>query len=150
MSTNKFFFFGIVAVFMLSGCSNNWFVHNNGNMPTEERIEKLEKGLSKNEVRSLLGTPSNVISLDEDTWIYMSSKIEQIAFLHPKELERNLIKIKFDENDHISKITRLDLSNGTQIAINKHKTQTYGKKMGFFEKYFGGASYDPVGMNKQH
>lgn len=124
---------------MLCSCAcDELFVSHNGNMPTKERISQLKKGQSKEEVLSLLGAPSSVVSLDKNTWIYMSSEVKQVAFLKPTEISRDVLTIKFDKYDQVSDIDRLNKKHGTEVAISDDATQTLGQDPGFFEKYFGG------------
>lgn len=141
------------ALALLGACSSatrdEWFVTHNGNMPTNERIAKLEVGDSKDEVVRLLGAPSTVVSFDKNTWIYMSSDVKRVAFFAPEEVERDVLTIKFNDNDKVSDINRLTKNDGQEVAINEHKTETLGQEQGFFEKYFGGVGqYNPfMGRN---
>lgn len=84
MSINKMICTCSLVLLLASGCStekaNEWFVTHNGNMPTNERISRIEVGDSKEEVRQILGSPSSVVSFDKNTWIYMSSDVRRIAF----------------------------------------------------------------------
>ncbi|MDD4557048.1 MAG: outer membrane protein assembly factor BamE [Alphaproteobacteria bacterium] len=146
MSINKIILSGLVALFLTTGCSKEWFTTYNGNMPTPERVSKLEKGLSKNEVIDLLGAPSNIVSLDKNTWLYMSSEVEQIAFMRPTELQRQLLVLRFDQHEQVAQIQRLSLKDGEDIKISEAYTPDVGKDLGFFEKYFGGVNqYNPMG-----
>ena len=76
MSINKLFL-TVFCLSVLSACSaskqNEWFVSHNGNMPTEERIEQVKEGVSKDDVLQILGAPSAQVSFNQNTWIYMSS-----------------------------------------------------------------------------
>lgn len=149
MSINKIFLSSLASLFLCCACSNNWFTHYNGNMPASSMVEKLEIGLSKEEVTDLLGVPSNVISLDKNTWLYMSSKTEQIAFIRPTELERDILLVRFDQYEQVEEIQKIALVDGKQIEINKDKTPSLGKNPGFFEKYFSGAQYNPMSSMPQ-
>ncbi len=152
MSTNKI----VLAVFCLSllgACSasqhEEWFVTHNGNMPAEERIARVEKGFSQDEVMQILGAPSSVVSFDENTWLYMSSDIKRIAFSKPEEVDRNILKITFDANGNVAQITRLTKADGREITPDEEKTAVNGQDPGFFRKYFGGVGqYNPfAGQN---
>ena len=81
-------------------------------MPTNDRISQLKPGQSKEEVLSLLGAPSSVVSLDKNTWIYMSSEVKQVAFFKPTEIDRDVLTIKFDKYDQVADIDRLNKKNG--------------------------------------
>lgn len=129
-------FLGIML--MLAACSSDTFINYTGNMPSEERIGQLAKGQSKQEVMSLLGSPSCVVSLNQDTWIYMSSAIKQVAFMPPEEIDRKLLVIKFNDQNNVEVIEHLDKENGEEIAISEDASANQEKEQGFFQKYFGG------------
>ncbi|MBQ8465848.1 MAG: outer membrane protein assembly factor BamE [Alphaproteobacteria bacterium] len=139
MSTDKHILFNLLFVCgTLAACSSDTFVSHCGNMPTEERIAQLQKGQTKDEVLSLLGTPSSIVSLDQNTWIYMSSEIKRVAFFKPEELNRDVLTIRFNQYNQVSEIDRLNKEQGQNLAINETQTETQGSQAGFFEKYFGG------------
>ena len=138
MSTYKHILFNVFTVIALSACSSDVFVSHCGNMPTEERIEQVKKGQTKDEVLDILGSPSSVVSLDQNTWIYMSSAIKKVAFLKPEELDRDVLTIRFNDYNQVASIERLNKQQGKQIEVNVDETTTSGNEPGFFEKYFGG------------
>lgn len=149
MSTSKILFTGLVALTLTTtACSKDWYTSHSGNMPTKERVEDVKIGMSKHEVENSIGVPSNVISMDKNTWIYMSAEMEQIAFMDQKELDRNVLVIKFDKNDHVKDIQHLTKKDGQNIKIDNDRTEVTGKEEGFFEKYFGGVGqYNPLGTS---
>ena len=143
MSINKVLLSGLL-ICSLSACSRDLFITHNGNMPSNERIEQVKLGQSKYEVKSILGSPSTVVSFDKNTWIYMSSDIERIAFLAPKEVSRDVLTIKFNEQNEVIDIDRMSEKDGKQVAISEDKTETLGQQQGFFKRFFGGVgSYMP-------
>ncbi len=153
MSTNKILFALLCSACLASCSSTNqekWFVTHTGNMPSEERIAKLEKGDSKNEVLSLLGAPSNVPSFDDNTWIYMSAEIKRVAFFKPEETERNILVVSFNDNGKVAEIAKLTQADGKNITPSRAKTEVNGQEQGFFRKYFGGVGqYNPfAGQNR--
>ena len=146
MSTRKHILFNVITIFALSACSSDVFVSHCGNMPTEERIEQVKKGQTKDEVLDILGSPSSVVSLDQNTWIYMSSEIKKVAFFEPEELDRDVLTIRFNEYNQVAQIDRLNKEKGEAVAISESETETLGNKPGFFAKYFGGVGqYIPFG-----
>ena len=151
MSRNKLLFATLLSVSVLSGCASDWFVTHNGNMPTNERISQISVGQSKQEVQYILGSPSSVVSLDRNTWIYMSSDIKRIAFFKPEEISRDVLTIKFDDNEKVSNIQRLKKENGCEVAVSTDETPTLGQQPGFFEKYFGGVGqFMPFGVSRNN
>ena len=80
-----------------SACSSDLFITHNGNMPSNERIAQIRVGQSKSEILNILGSPSSVVSLDRNQWIYMSSDIKRVAFFAPKEVDRDVLTIQFND-----------------------------------------------------
>ena len=153
MSTSKIVL-GLLCCVVLSACStakqNEWFVNHNGNMPTGERIAKIQNGSTKDEVLQILGAPSAMVSFDEKTWIYMSSDIKRVAFAKPEEINRDILRLRFDDADKVTEIARLDKNDGKEITPCQEKTEVKGENLGFFRKYFGGVGqYNPLATQNQ-
>ena len=148
MSTYKIFFFSL-ALLTLAACAKDTFVTNTGNMPSEDKIERLATGMPQEQVREILGSPSSVVSLDRNTWIYMSADIEQIAFMRPQETERRLLVVKFDDSGKVADIKHIDKSKGKELQVSEQETATPEQEQGFFRKYFGGVgTYTPIAPSK--
>ena len=135
MSIRKIFLTGLCLV--LGACSSDLFLIHNGNMPSQERINQIQTGQSKEEVAYILGSPSLKTGLNDDNWIYMSSTTKKIAFFDGKELERDILALTF-KGDSLEKIEKYDLSDANDIAIDKDETKQVEENIGFFRKYFGG------------
>ena len=153
MSTNKIVL-GLLCCVALGACStakqNEWFVNHNGNMPTEERIAKIKTGSTKDDVLQILGAPSAVISFDENTWIYMSSDIKRVAFKKPEEINRDILRLRFNNEDKVVEVARLNKDNGKELTPCTDKTEVKGENLGFFRKYFGGVGqYNPLAAQNQ-
>ncbi len=153
MSINKIFLVAF-CVTLINACSTaqqeEWFVNHTGNMPAKERIARIEVGASKDEVVNTLGLPSSINAFDDNSWIYMSSDIKRMAFLAPKETERNILRIKFNNADEVSEIENLTLVDGADLTPQKDATEVKGQRPGFFKKYFGGVGqYMPFSTKGQ-
>lgn len=67
----------------------------------------------------------------------MSSDIKSVAFMEPKEVNRRILKISFN-NDKVVEVTRLTKDDGKNISPSQERTEVKGQDPGFFRKYFGG------------
>ena len=135
MSIRKIFLTGLCLV--LGACSSDFFLIHNGNMPSQERINQIKTGQSKEEVAYILGSPSLKTGLNENNRIYMSSTTKKVAFLNGKEIERDILALTF-KDDTLSKIEKFDLSDANDIAVDQDETKQVEENVGFFRKYFGG------------
>lgn len=147
MSISKMFL--LSAGILVSACSNDIFVSHTGNMPSDDKVAMVFRGQSKKDVLEVLGSPSNVVSLDKDTWIYMSSAIKQVAFMAPKEIDREVLVVKFSEDGRVTSINKMDKQSGNQLEVAQEQTPNQEQEQGFFRKYFGGVGqYLPFGNSK--
>lgn len=120
-------------------------------MPAKADILALKRGMSQDEVRRLMGSPSAISSLDHKTWIYMNSTVKRLAFLKPQELERNVIAVEFNLDGKVDKVVQLTKDNGREIVIASDETPVLGSEEGFFRKYFGGVgSFMPMQATKEN
>lgn len=151
MSIRNIVFSTLLAVTFVAGCSTDYFNQTDGNMPAKADILALQKGMSQDEVRNLMGSPSAISSLDHRTWIYMNSTVRRLAFLKPKELERNVIAVEFNLDGKVEKVVQLTKDNGMDITMASDETPVIGTDEGFFRKYFGGVgSFMPVQPTKEN
>ena len=150
MSTHNIVFSTLAGALMLSACSTDIFNHTEGNMPSKGDILAIKQGMSQQQVRDILGSPSAVSSLDHRTWIYMNSTMKRMAFFEPKELERNIVAIEFNHDGNVVKLIELTKENGNNVKISKDETPVMGTEQSFMEKYFGGVGYMPVEPTKEN
>ena len=124
MSINKVVLLSAFLMTFSSACSSDLFITHNGNMPSNERIAQIRVGQSKSEILNILGSPSSVVSLDRNQWIYMSSDIKRVAFFAPKEVDRDVLTIQFNDQGKVSEIERLTKKDGKEIKVSTNKTET--------------------------
>src|SRR3989338_7315569 len=68
-------------------------------MSASADLDKLQAGSSKEQVRTVVGSPSTVSTVDGEAWYYISSKFETVAFYAPEEVERTVAAVYFDKTD---------------------------------------------------
>lgn len=150
MSTRNIVFSTLMgALLLIGGCSTDYFNQTEGNMPATKDIVALKKGMTKDEVRRIMGSPSVISSLDHRSWIYMNSTMKRVAFFKPEELERNIVAVEFNLDDKVEKVVQLTKENGREITIETDTTPVMGNEEGFMQKYFGGVGqYVPMQPTK--
>ena len=118
------------------GCSNQH--HTHGYIHSAYSLSKVEIGkTNKNMTRKIMGSPSTIATIKGDSFYYISNTIKSRVFLKPKEIERNIIMIHFDEKNIVNDIKHYSLQDGKTIDIINRQTVTYGKKIGIIEQMFG-------------
>jgi len=149
MSIRNIVFSTLAGVMLVSGCSTDYFNQTEGNMPPQKDILAIHRGMTQDEVRKIMGSPSVVSSLDHRSWIYMNSTMKRLAFLRPEELERNVVAVEFNLDGKVEKVVQLTKANGKDVVISTDSTPVMGTEEGFMQKYFGGVGqYLPMEPTK--
>jgi outer membrane protein assembly factor BamE (lipoprotein component of BamABCDE complex) len=121
---------------LLTGCADNIAAH--GNLPTQESMGQIQAGThTRADVQALLGTPSTTSMFDGETWYYISSQTEQMAFLKPNELSRTVIAIQFDPTGTVSDVRTLSKDDGRSVEISTRETPTRGTETSIIQELFG-------------
>ncbi len=121
---------------ILTACSP--MVDTRGNLPPAERLAKVHPGkTSRDEVAEALGTPSTLSAFGDPTWYYVSYRTETIAFFSPKEVERTVLAIDFDERGYVKGVRTLGLEDGQVVSFSDRETPTAGKEMNVLQQFLG-------------
>jgi outer membrane protein assembly factor BamE (lipoprotein component of BamABCDE complex) len=123
---------------VLAGCSP--IVDHHGYLPREGDMQKLQPGMSKVEVEALLGSPSTTatINLSGDSYYYISSVVEQRAFL-TKETDRQVLAVRFDGSDQVESFAHYGLEDGRIINFSDRTTPTRGREMTILQQLISNA-----------
>ena len=102
-------------------------------------INIIKKGVtSKNTLLNAFGSPT-IISFynDKEVWIYYSENIKHILFFKPKVIEREALVIKFDNEDRVSNIKKIDLGDeDREFFFNQNRTFVKSHKNNFFKSIY--------------
>ncbi len=108
--------FLILILFCCNSCIKT--IHISGHLLEEKELKELKNAKNKQDIESLLGSPTSSSSFGPETWYYITAKKESIAFFQDKILEQNIIAIRFKSNssiESIGKYTEKDL-NQTELV----------------------------------
>ncbi len=94
---------------------------------------------TRSTVLARLGTPSTKSIFDDNTWYYMSATYASFAYLQPRVERRNIVAIKFDDDDIVSEILEYNADDGEIIQYARRETATRGRQLGLLEQIFGNA-----------
>jgi outer membrane protein assembly factor BamE (lipoprotein component of BamABCDE complex) len=121
----------------VAGCSAN--IAHRGYLAKPGAFGQVREGMAKSEVEGILGSPSTTASVNYqgDSYYYISSTTEQRAFLNPKEVERQVIAIRFNQNDQVASLGQYGLEDGQVIEINSRTTPTKGRELSILQQIFG-------------
>jgi len=132
----KFFTLALLF-FIVSACA--FKVDKSGYMFENTDINIIKKGVtSKNTLLNTFGSPT-IISFynDREVWIYFSENIKHILFFKPKVVERDVLVIKFDSEDRVSNIKKIDLGDeDREFFFNQNRTFVESHKNNFFKSIY--------------
>jgi outer membrane protein assembly factor BamE (lipoprotein component of BamABCDE complex) len=128
----------LLTLLALTACDP--IVDNKGYVKQNEASmkDKLVIGqTSKQEVMDQFGSPSSVSSFGPETWYYIHSRKETVAFLKPEVVDQDISSIEFDATGLVTKIDGYNKEQYQEIANVKRITPTEGHSLGFFEQVLG-------------
>jgi outer membrane protein assembly factor BamE (lipoprotein component of BamABCDE complex) len=101
---------------------------------------QISEGMAKTEVEGILGSPSTTASVNYqgDSYYYITSVTETRAFLKPKEVSREVIAVRFDQNDQVTSFAQYGLEDGRIIDINSRETPVAGSELSILQDLFRG------------
>lgn len=109
-----------------------------GSIPSDSQISLVVPGVhGREDVRSVLGSPSVISTFDDNTWYYIGRQTEQYAFFKRKTVEQQVLIVRYGSDGHVDKISRLDKSDGREIDLVERETPSAGRKLGLLEQLFG-------------
>ena len=125
-----------VAALNLSGCAKD--INARGNLPPEQALTQLLPGeQTRQDVQLILGTPSTVSTLGDETWYYISAVTTQYAFYSTEEIDRNVYALSFDERGILQEVKNLGLEDGEDLQIVQRETPTMGREFSLIEQLIG-------------
>ena len=121
---------------LIAACSP--IVDSRGNLPETEDVEKIRVGAStKDEVSTVLGSPSSVATFDPNTWYYISKRTETVAFFRPDVLDQKVLTIRFDEAGLVKEVSQTGKDAAEAIDPVDRVTPTSGQSFSIFQQLFG-------------
>lgn len=124
------------CVLALAGCSPK--VHHQGKLVEKSEIEQIKVGEhNKEDVASILGSPSMQSMFQDDRWYYFSKVTETTAFLKPVAAEQDIYVVNFDKAGKVSEVKHLGLDDSRDVAHVSRETPTTGQDISVMKQLFG-------------
>ncbi len=124
------------AVIGLSACGNN--VQLRGNTPDPEDVAGIQPGVhSRQDIIDLLGSPSTVSTFQDRKWYYIGQKTEEIAFMKPEVIDRQILVVTFDENGLVEDTQMYGMDDAQEVDPVARVTPTEGRDLTLLQQLFG-------------
>jgi outer membrane protein assembly factor BamE (lipoprotein component of BamABCDE complex) len=123
---------------ILFGASCAPIVKTNGEILPDDKVQSLRVGvLKKDDVRSLLGTPTTISTFDPNIWHYIGQKVEQQPFGGPKLVEQKIVIVSFDDQGVLDAFVMRGTDAYREISYESQATPTAGHKLSAIEQLLG-------------
>jgi outer membrane protein assembly factor BamE (lipoprotein component of BamABCDE complex) len=115
------------SLLALTGCSATITKH--GQLFRQTDLQAVQPGMSQDQVRNTLGTPTTTAVIGGGrTYYYISSTQSQTAFFLPKETDRQVVAVYFNEGGTVDHIANYGLKDGKVFDFISRTTPAPGGK----------------------
>ena len=113
-------------------------IHNHGYVFSQESLAKIETNKTNMQsVREIMGSPTTISSNNGMVYYYISSVFVNETYKKPREIDRRIAAIYFDQNDVVSDMGFYGLADGNIVAFIERRTSTSGKELSLLAQMFG-------------
>jgi len=124
------------SALVVSAC--NPVMRSHGYVPNQNAPTDVTPGEDdKASVLERLGNPSTRGVFEEDTWYYVSSTREELAYFEPRMRSRRIVAIHFDPGGNVAGVDEYDLEDGRRVRLVGRETPTRGRELSILEQLFG-------------
>ena len=125
-------------------------VQDRGYIFDADDMKQVHDGDTREQVKSLLGTPSTVSTVQGEAWYYISSKFETYAFYPPEEVDRKVAAVYFNKAGVVDDIAYYGLEDGQVVDFVTRKTPTRGKELTVLQQLFSNIGrYNATGADQK-
>lgn len=119
----------------IAGCATLY--RNHGYVPDDEDLELLVVGKDTREtVGAKVGRPSTSGLLNDTGWYYVQSRWESRGALSPKEIDRQVVALTFDDRGVLENVERFGMERGQIVPLSRRVTQSSVKGVGVLRQLF--------------
>jgi outer membrane protein assembly factor BamE (lipoprotein component of BamABCDE complex) len=126
----------LVAAVSLSACVAQF--RNHGYIPKDDVLAQITVGKdTKDTVREVIGTPQAEGLLESSGWYYVRSQFKHIGAFAPKEIDRQVLAISFNDRGVVTNVERFGLEDGRVVALSRRVTTANVQGTTFLDQLFG-------------
>ena len=130
----------------LAGCAQTVLKH--GHQFQESDLKQISPGMSQEQVKTVLGTPTTTAAVGSGSAYYYISSIQtQTSFLSPKERDRKVLAIYFNPLGSVDKLAQYGLKDGKVFDYVKQETPSHAKDEGILKALFRNLGVKQLGLD---
>jgi outer membrane protein assembly factor BamE (lipoprotein component of BamABCDE complex) len=129
----------------LTACSETITKH--GHQFKESELAQVSPGMSQEQVKTVLGTPTTTAAVGTGSaFYYISSTQGQTVFLTPKEKDRRVLAVYFGQMGSVDRVAQYGLKDGKVFDYVKNETPSHTKDEGMLKALFRNLGVKQLGL----
>lgn len=136
-----------VTASLLSACGPPPRQH--GYVLSENALEQVPVGSSREQVTLVLGTPSTTSTIGGDAYYYITQTIDESPFLGREVTDQRVLAVYFDKDGKVRQIANYGLQDGKIFDFIERRTRTGGADVNLLGQLLGavgrGNPFNPGG-----
>ncbi len=132
---------------LVSGCGAQ--IDRHGHVFIDVDLQQVQPGMAKDQVQTVLGSPDTTSTIGGDAYYYISTTQKTVAFLKPREIDRQVVAVYFDRSANVQQVAHYGLKDGIVVNYYKGETPARGKDLGLLEQIFGNLANRSAFKGKQ-
>jgi outer membrane protein assembly factor BamE (lipoprotein component of BamABCDE complex) len=136
---------GLVCL-LLTACGETITKH--GHHFQDNDLQQVSTGMSQDQVRSTLGTPTTTATVGSGTaFYYISSTTGQTSFFKPVEKDRKVLAIYFNPLGSVDRVAQYGLKDGKVFNYAKQETPSPARDEGILKALFRNLGTKQLGLD---
>lgn len=124
------------VLLMSVGCTTLY--RNHGYAPTDDQLSEVLVGVdTRATVFDVIGPPTAGGVTNNGGFFYVQSRFRLLGPFEPREIDREVVAIRFDEAGTVTNVERFGLENGNVVALSRRVTQDNVRDTTFIRQLFG-------------
>ena len=134
------------ACALLSACGET--VTKHGHHFQQNDLNQISPGMTEDQVRTTLGTPTTTASVASGTaYYYISSTTGQTSFFKPVEKDRKVVAIYFSPVGAVDRVANYGLKDGKVFDYVKQQTPSPARDEGILKALFRNLGTKQLGLD---
>jgi outer membrane protein assembly factor BamE (lipoprotein component of BamABCDE complex) len=120
---------------LLTACTETITKH--GHQFQDNELQQVTRGMSQDQVRSTLGTPTTTATVGTgQAYYYISSTTGETSFFKPVEKDRKVVAVYFSPLGSVDRVANYGLKDGKVFDYAKQQTPSPARDEGILKKLF--------------
>lgn len=121
--TRRWLIAATVAMPLIAAAGCTRMYRNHGYVPSDDELAAVVVGQTNQaQLEELLGRPGSQGVLTGSDWYYVGSRWEHYGVAPPREVDRQVVAISFDQAGTVTNVRRFGLDQGRVVVLSQRVT----------------------------